>query len=100
MSSNVSYVCMIHSQIPNLMLKNILSSRSIGCCRIFRETFLLDWDPALYFIIDEKTIGFQVRHKDKLRIEFKDADDGFQADSVCDCGYTYSFIYRNDDIPY
>ena len=50
-------------------------------------------------IIDEQTIGFQGRHKDKLRINFKDVGDGFQSGNACDCGYTYSFIYRNDDIP-
>ena len=57
------------------------------------------WDPAWDLIIDEQTIGFQGRHKDKLHIAFKDSGDGFQADDVCDCGYTYSFIYSNYDIP-
>ena len=30
---------------------------------------------------------------------FKYAGDGLQSDAVCDIGYTYSFIYHNDDIP-
>ena len=64
-----------------------------------RRNFELYWYPAQDFSIDEKTIGFQVRHKDKLQIIFKDSSDGFQADAVCDRGYTHSFIYRNDDIP-
>ena len=58
----------------------------------------MDWDPALYLIIDDKIIGFQGRHKDKLRVTFKYAGDGFQADDFCDRGYTLSFIYRSDDI--
>ena len=29
---------------------------------------------------------------------FKGAGDCFQADTVCDCGRTYFFIYCNDDI--
>ena len=38
MSSKFPYVCMIYAQIPNILLQNILSSRCIGCCSIFRET--------------------------------------------------------------
>ena len=52
-----------------------------------QRNFELYLDPARDFSIDEKTINFQGRHKDKLHITFKDAGDGFQADSVCDCVY-------------
>ena len=65
----------------------------------FQRKFELYWYPVQYLRIDEKTIGFQGRHKDKLRIMFKDAGDGLQSDSVFDCGYTYSFAYINDGIP-
>ena len=64
-----------------------------------QRNFELYWDPAQDLSIDEKTIGFQGRYKDKLRIKFKYAGDGFQADDVRYHGYTYSFIYHNDDIP-
>ena len=57
------------------------------------------WDLERDLSIDEQTIGFQGRHKDQLRIMFKDAGDGFQDDDVCNCRYTYIFIYHNDDIP-
>ena len=63
-----------------------------------QRNFELYWDPAWYLIIYEKTILFQVRHKDNIRIMFKGAGDCFQADTVCDCGRTYFFIYCNDDI--
>ena len=49
--------------------------------------FELYWDPEQDLSTDEKTIGFQVRHKDKIWITFKDEGDGFQDDVVCDCGY-------------
>ena len=61
--------------------------------------FQLYWYPVRDLIVDKKTIGFWGRHKDKIQITFKDADDGFQSDAVCDLGYTYSFIYCNNDIP-
>ena len=63
-----------------------------------QRNFELYWDPARDLSIDEKAIGFQGRHKDKLRITFKDVGDDFQDDDICDHGYTYSLIYRNDDI--
>ena len=97
MSSNDSSVFMINAQIPNLMLHFFLFKvrRMLQHLNI---NFELYWDPAQYLIIYEKTIGFQGRHKDKIRINFKDAGDGFQADAVCDSGYKFSFIYRNSDI--
>ena len=64
-----------------------------------QRNFELYWDPAHDLGINDKTIGFRGRHKDKIQITFKDAGDGFQDDDVCYRGYTYSFIYCNDDIP-
>ena len=49
--------------------------------------------------MNEQTIGFQGRHADKLRITFKKIGDGFMCDAICECGYTYSFIFRNDKVP-
>ena len=39
--------------------------------------FELCWDPAQDLSMDGKTVGFQGRHKDNLRITLKDAGDGF-----------------------
>ena len=64
-----------------------------------QRNFELYCEPAQYLSIDEQTIGFQVRNKDKLHITFKYAGDGFKDDNVCYCGYTYYFIYCNDDTP-
>ena len=59
------------------------------------------FDKTYHFMktkcIDEQNIGFMGSDKDKLRITFKDAGGLFQDDDLCDHGYTYSFIYRNDD---
>ena len=44
---------------------------------------------------DEQTIGFQLKHKDKLKISFKKEGDGFMMDALCSDGYTYSFLMPN-----
>ena len=62
------------------------------------RNFDLYWDPSRYLSIGAQSIGFQVRHKDKLQIAFKYSGGGFQTDAVFDHGYIYSFIYLNDDI--
>ena len=74
--------------------------RKSGGCLFWFHNIRNGCNPAQDLIIDEQTIGFQGIRKDKLWIELKDAGDGFQADDVCDRCYTYSFVYRNDDIPY
>ena len=53
-----------------------------------QRKFELYWDSARDLSIDEQTIGFQGRHKDKIKIMFKYVGDGFQADDFCDSGYT------------
>ena len=58
-----------------------------------QRIFELYYDPAQDLSIDKKTIGFQGRHEDNIHIMFKASGDGLQADDVCNCGYTYSFIY-------
>ena len=65
----------------------------------FQRNFELYCDPARDLSIEDKTIGFQGRNKGTIRITFKYAGYVFQADSVCDIGYTYSLIYCNNDIP-
>jgi len=44
---------------------------------------------------DEQTIGFKGNHADKRRITYKKEGDGFQADTICEKGFTYSIYFRN-----
>jgi hypothetical protein len=46
-----------------------------------------------------QTIGFQVHHKDKLRITYIAEGDGFQCDALCHEGYTYTFYFWNQPAP-
>ena len=39
---------------------------------------------------------FQGQHKYKQRITYKSEGDGFQADALCDEGFTYQIYMRND----
>ena len=52
-----------------------------------------------YISIDEQTIGFQGRHADKIRVTYKNAGDGFQADAICADGYTFNWYFRNQPAP-
>ena len=53
-----------------------------------QRKFELYWYTARDLSIDEKTIVYQFRHKDKMKIMFNYVGDGFQADDFCDIGYT------------
>jgi Transposase IS4 len=59
----------------------------------------LSWEPSMNLAIDEQTISFQGRHADKLRINYKAEGDGFQADAICDKGFTMAFYFRNEPPP-
>jgi hypothetical protein len=52
------------------------------------------WDVGSHVSCDEQTIGFQGWHQDKLRINYKKEGDGFQADTICESGYTYGFTSK------
>ena len=67
--------------------------------QLLKRKFELYWDTAWYLSIYDQTIQFKGRQKDKLRITSKDVGDGLQDDGVCDRGYTYYFIYQNDEMP-
>ena len=41
----------------------------------------------------EQTIGFHKASRHKGRIKYKRTGDGFQADSICCKGYTYTFYF-------
>ena len=61
---------------------------------IFQEGILLAENISL----DEMTISFKGNHVDKLRINFKRTGDGFQCDAICQDGYCYSFVFRNEKV--
>ena len=46
-----------------------------------------------------QTIGFHGSSKHKSRIKYKKTGDGFQADSICCKGYTYTFYFRHQQAP-
>ena len=48
--------------------------------------------------VDEQTIGFQGRHKDKQRITYKKEGDGFLADTICGDGYTFAFYFCHEPV--
>jgi hypothetical protein len=54
---------------------------------------------GMHASVDEQTIGFQGRHADKLRITYKAEGDGFQADCICENGFTYALHFRNEPPP-
>jgi hypothetical protein len=57
------------------------------------------WDVGKHLSCDEQTIRFQGRHQDKQQISYKKEGDGFQADCICESGYTYTFYFRNVPAP-
>ena len=63
--------------------------------RVSRSAMHMGEDAA----IDEQTIGCKGRHPDIIRINFKKEGDGFQCDSICSDGYTYSFYFFNQPSP-
>jgi hypothetical protein len=76
---------------PNHKIDNFLSHVN----RVSMEA----WGMGRSVSCDEQTIGFQGRHQDKQRISYKKQGDGFQADCICENGYTYSFYFRNVAAP-
>jgi len=50
---------------------------------------------GMHCSVDEQTIGFQGRHGNKMRITFEKVGDGFQADVICDSGFTYCVYFQN-----
>lgn len=54
---------------------------------------------GVHLAIDEQTMGFQGRHFDKLRINYKAKGDGFQCDAICEEGFTYAVYFRQEPPP-
>jgi len=57
------------------------------------------FDLGRLISIDEQTIGFKGHHADKMSIRYKKEGDGFQCDTICYDGFTYSFFMRNMPAP-
>ena len=74
------------SKYPNWKVRHLLTWTNF----IFPTIWLL----GLCFSIDEMTMIFQGQHKDKQHITYKAEGDGFQADALCDEGFTYQVYMR------
>eukprot|EP00547_Thalassionema_nitzschioides_P014673 CAMPEP_0194238244 /NCGR_PEP_ID=MMETSP0158-20130606/5025_1 /TAXON_ID=33649 /ORGANISM="Thalassionema nitzschioides, Strain L26-B" /LENGTH=863 /DNA_ID=CAMNT_0038972445 /DNA_START=101 /DNA_END=2689 /DNA_ORIENTATION=- len=61
--------------------------------------FPLVWMLGVAISVDEMTMRFQGKHKDKKRITYKNEGDGFQCDALCDDGYCHAFYFRNEPAP-
>ena len=48
---------------------------------------------------DEQTIGFSGRDSKKSQVKYKKVDDGYQADSICYQGHTYTFYFCHQPPP-
>ena len=59
----------------------------------------LIYKPGRSVSVDEMTMRFKGKHRDKLRITYKKEGDGFQADALCDDGYTLQVHMQNDPAP-
>ena len=59
----------------------------------------LVWLLGLEFLVGEMNIVFKGRHKDKKLITYKADGGGFQADALCQEGFTYQVYIRNDPVP-
>ena len=62
---------------------------------MFHFVWLLGCD--LY--VDDQKIGFKGRHVNKMRISYKNEGGGFEAGALCNRGYIYIFLLRNEGVP-
>jgi hypothetical protein len=76
---------------PNWKVRPIISWINYSCPKA--------WELGRALAVDEMTMRFKGKHKDKRRITYKAEGDGFQADALCDNGYTYQVYMRNDPAP-
>jgi hypothetical protein len=57
------------------------------------------WMPGKWLSINEQMLGFQRWSGIKLQILYKNKDDGFQCDAVCNDGCTFLFLFCHGDTP-
>ena len=79
------------STYPNWKVRPLITWLNFICPMV--------WLLGLAFSVDEMTMGFKGKYKDKLRITYKAEGDGFQADALCQEGFTYQVYMRNDPAP-
>ena len=63
------------------------------------SVFYFVWFLGCDLYVDDKNIGLQGRHVDKMRISYNNERDRFQVDYFCNRGYSYFFIFRNECPP-
>ena len=73
---------------PNLNLYPFLNQ----ILSVFHFSWLLGCVLSIY----EKIISFKGKHVDKMIIFYKNGGGWFQADALCNWGYTYTFLLRNE----
>ena len=66
-----------------------------------RSKWTNGWRPGMHLSLDEETAGCKARCSLVTRIKTsqKKEGDGFQADAICEDGYTITFHFRCDDLP-
>ena len=62
------------------------------------SVFNFSWFLGYEIYIDEQTIGFKGRHVDNIIITYKSKGGGFQADALCNRGYNYDLLLRNEGV--
>ena len=77
---------------PNWKVRPIISWINYSCPKA--------WELGRALAVDEMTMRFKGKHKDKRWITYKAEGDGFQADALCDNGYTYQVYMRNNPAPH
>ena len=69
-------------------------------CEPFLSYWRYNWQrcylPGRDLSLDEETQSFKGRDSKVTRIKFKKEGDGYQADVLCEDGYTYTFWFRCD----
>ena len=63
--------------------------------RVIQEAWEIDQSITVYY----QTIGIQGQHADRIHINFKNTSDGFQAEYLCEDGYTLCFHFQNESPP-
>ena len=60
------------------------------------SVFMVAWLWPFYWW---ENIGFKGRHVYKIRISYKNKEDEFQVNDLCNQGYTYAFLLSNEVVP-
>ena len=78
-------------EYPNWKIRPIIKWMNYQCPQA--------WDLGRAVSVDEMTMRFKGKHRDKRRITYKAEGDGFQSDALCEDGYTYQIYMRNSPAP-